>query len=42
MRSLIISTPHYSGDQIKNNVMGETGSTCGREERYIEGFGEAP
>jgi hypothetical protein len=28
------------GDQIKENEMGEARSTCGREDRYMQGFGE--
>ena len=30
---------YYSGDKIKNNLMGEASSTCGRKEKSIHGFG---
>ena len=39
-RSLMICTPHpiFSGDQIEKNEMSVACSTCGGEERYIQGF----
>jgi hypothetical protein len=33
------SSPNVSGDQIKKNEMGGACSTCGGEERCIQGFG---
>jgi len=32
-------TQYCSGDQIVKNRMGGTCSACGREERFIQGFG---
>jgi hypothetical protein len=41
MSRLIICTPHSLlwGDKIEKNEMGETCSTYGGEERFIQGFG---
>ena len=41
MRIFTICTHHQilSGDQLENNEMGGACSTCGEEERYVQGFG---
>jgi hypothetical protein len=38
MTSFMICTKYYSGDQIKENEMGGTCGTYGREESYLGGF----